>query len=300
MTSTTDVVRLEGIFPVRAALLSGYRQVHVVSIDRDRADRAAMDLRQLAGRQGVRVALVKRAWLDREARSASHGGVIALAGPRALQPLEALADSAPLPFVVMLDGVEDPYNFGQAVRSLYAAGADGLVLRPRNWLSASDLVARASAGATELIPTAVAETAEEAAEVLRRKGLTVACAATEGSVSIFEARLDIPLFLVIGGERRGISRSLLRRADVRLCIPYARRTGYSLGTSAASAIIAAEVMRQRRAHDRSTAAWAGVEALDRHRRCPLRVAASNALAESPSATGPSAWSGAAGSMVWVS
>ena len=57
--------------------------------------------------------------------------------------LAQIAANVPAPFVAMLDGVEDPYNFGQAVRALYAAGAHGLILRPRNWLTAAGVVARA-------------------------------------------------------------------------------------------------------------------------------------------------------------
>lgn len=52
----------------------------------------------------------------------------------------------------MLDGVEDPFNFGAAIRAVYAAGVDGLVVPPRNWPSAAGVVARSSSGTSELIP----------------------------------------------------------------------------------------------------------------------------------------------------
>lgn len=52
----------------------------------------------------------------------------------------------------MLEGIEDPYNFDYALRSLYAAGADGIILSERNWMTAAGIVCRASAGASELIP----------------------------------------------------------------------------------------------------------------------------------------------------
>ena len=133
------------------------------------------------------------------------------------------------------------------LRALYAAGADGLIVRPRNWLSAAGVVARASAGASEWIPTAIAETALDAADYFRGRGLAVACAATEDAISIYEADLAGPLFVVIGGEKRGITRSFLAQADLRLAIPYARDFDQSLGTTAATAILAFEVMRQRAA-----------------------------------------------------
>ena len=142
--------------------------------------------------------------------------------------------------------MEDPFNFGASVRALYAAGADGLVLRPRNWLSAAGTVARASAGASELIPTALAETAAEAAAFFRARGLQVACATDErGSVSLYDADLTVPLFLLLGGEKRGITRSFLDQADLKLRIPYGRAMPHSLGTASATAVIAFEIMRQR-------------------------------------------------------
>ena len=146
----------------------------------------------------------------------------------------------------MIDGVEDPFNFGQAVRTLYAAGADGLVLRPRNWMSAAGVVARASAGATEWVPTAIAETALDAAQAFRARGLKVVSADDKAeTVPLYTADLTGPLFLVIGGEKRGITRSFLDQADLLLEIPYGREFDQSLGTAAAAAVLGFEIMRQR-------------------------------------------------------
>jgi 23S rRNA (guanosine2251-2'-O)-methyltransferase len=133
------------------------------------------------------------------------------------------------------------------VRTLYAAGVNGLVLRPRNWLSAAAVVTRASAGATEWMPTAVAETAEEAAAFYRQAGLAVACTSQQtDSISIYKADLTTPLFLLLGGEKRGITRSFLAQADLKLEIPYGREQfQQSLGTVAAAAILSFEIRRQR-------------------------------------------------------
>jgi 23S rRNA (guanosine2251-2'-O)-methyltransferase len=145
----------------------------------------------------------------------------------------------------MLDGIEDPFNFGQAIRALYAAGADGLVVRPRNWLSAAGIVARASAGTAELMPTAVAETSLDAATFFRQHGLTIACTSDKGATSLYDADLTGPLFLLIGGERRGITRSFLDQADLKVQIPYGRSFSFSLGAAAATAVISFEAARQR-------------------------------------------------------
>jgi 23S rRNA (guanosine2251-2'-O)-methyltransferase len=101
-------------------------------------------------------------------------------------------------------------------------------------------------GASELLPLAVAEPVDAVAHCSAR-GLAVVCAAAEREArTIYEADLRGPLLLVIGGERRGISRAVLSRADVVVQIPYGRDFRSSLGTTSAAAILAFEALRQRR------------------------------------------------------
>ncbi|MGI4787681.1 MAG: TrmH family RNA methyltransferase [Janthinobacterium lividum] len=245
-TPTEDSAQLEGFISVLAALQGGHRTVHGVQMRIGKEDAQTRHLEQMARKSHIPIKRVSAAEIEELAGGKTHGGVLAQVGSYQFASIDSLALEKPTPFVAMIDGVEDPFNFGSSVRSLYAAGADGLVLRPRNWLSAAGIVARASAGTSELIPTAIAETAAEAADFFRSRGLTIACATDErGSVSLYDADLTIPLFLLIGGEKRGITRSFLDQADLKLRIPYGRPLPHSLGTASASAIIAFEVMRQR-------------------------------------------------------
>lgn len=241
---------LEGVISIEAALAGQSRDILGLFIHltpkRER-DRRLARLRQTAVSANIPVHLVDDAFIASRASGKSHGGVIASVGPRRFVSLEALLGEGTRPFLVMLDGVEDPFNFGQAVRSLYAAGVDGLVLRPRNWLTAAGVVARASAGASELMPLAVAETAEDAAAFYRQQGLTIACTSDKQARPIYETNLNVSLFLLIGGEKRGITRSFLREADLLLRIPYGRAAWQqSLGVAASAAILGFEIMRQRR------------------------------------------------------
>jgi 23S rRNA (guanosine2251-2'-O)-methyltransferase len=242
----TDHSVLEGFVSVRAAIKSGSRAIHTLYLRRDKWDKGVAWLEHQAEAAQIPVRRVEAAEIDALAGGSSHGGVAAEVGARQFVDLAQIGAGKKSPFVVMMDGVEDPFNFGQAVRAIYAAGADGLVLRPRNWMSAAGVVARSSAGASEWIPTAIADTVQEAAAFFRARGLIVACADLENSVPIYQADLCAPLFLVIGGEKRGITRSFLDSADLRLAIPYASDFDQSLGTAAAAAVIAFEVMRQRK------------------------------------------------------
>lgn len=238
---------IEGFISIEAAVRAGNRPVETIYVRDDKWDSRARQLQRLVGETGIPLERVSVATINELVSGQSHGGMVARVGPRRLQSLPMLLENQPNPCVVMVDGVEDPFNFGQAVRALYAAGISGLVLRPRNWLSAAAVVTRASAGASEWMPTAVAETVEEAADFFSSQGLTVACATQgEGAISIYAADLTRPLFLVIGGEKRGITRAFLSRAELRLAIPYGRPFAQSLGTSSSVAVLAFEMMRQRK------------------------------------------------------
>ena len=244
----TSAFSLEGALSVMAALKAGRRQVFEVLIaDAKRFDQRLDELRLRAKQAAVNLKYVPSTEIEDYATGNTHGGVIALAGERQFECINDLLPPDRPAFVAMLDGIEDPYNFGFALRALYAAGVDGLVLRERNWTSSSAIVGRSSAGASELMPIALAESAAEAAKYFRQRGLVVATAAkSSASLSLFEAELTQPVFVVFGGERRGVTRSFQRHADLLLEIPYGRPFGQSLGTVSAVSILAYEVMRQRR------------------------------------------------------
>jgi len=246
---------LEGHIAITAALEADSRPIEAVYLERGRRDRRGhlVRLARLAEARGIPVERAAAEVLARHVSGSTHGGAIALAGPRRfvkladlIPPAGSRAAAGRAPFVAMIDGVEDPFNFGQAIRALYAAGADGLVVRPRNWMSAAGVVGRASAGASERIPTAVAETALAAADFYRGQGLTVATTARDRrAVPLYDADLSGPLFVLIGGEKRGITRSFLDKADLILEIPYGRDFRQSLGTTAAAAVLTFEIMHQR-------------------------------------------------------
>jgi 23S rRNA (guanosine2251-2'-O)-methyltransferase len=245
-STAADPIFLEGHVSIQAALKGGNRDVHVIYRRRGKLSRAVTRLMGTAQAAGVPIEQVDDDTINAYADGHTHGGVVARVGPRRFTSLERLLQGQGRPFIAMLDGVEDPFNFGAALRALYAAGLDGLVVRPRNWMSAASVVARTSAGASELTPTALAQSAFEAADFFRSRGLTVGCTtAHKRALSIYEADLSIPLFLVIGGEKRGITRSFVDRADLLLRIPYGRAFNRSLGTASAAAVLAFEVMRQR-------------------------------------------------------
>ena len=244
-----ETIWLEGTISVMAALASQRRTVEGVYVQAGngrRWERRLAKLQKAAAETNVPLQVVAESFIVARVTGQSHGGVVAAVGPRRFLTLGALIAERERPFVVMLDGIEDPFNFGQALRALYAAGVDGVVVRPRNWFTAAGVVARASAGVSEQMPIAIAETAEHAADTFRQLGLKIVATSNRQAVPLYKADLTKPLFLLLGGEKRGVTRSFLSQADLILQIPY-QQTNFqqSLGVVASAAIVAFEVMRQR-------------------------------------------------------
>ena len=242
-----DTYILEGWVSVRAALVSGNRDVAEILIDKDKRPSRQIDaLVKRAKEKRVALRRVARANIDALSEGKTHGGVIAQVSARKFKTLDELGKGSSAGFLALLDGVEDPYNFGQALRALHAAGAHGVLLLERNWTTAAATVARASAGASEFIPMATlpAGNEVEAVSTFKTRGFRVIATGMNGS-SLFETDFSGPTLLLIGGERRGVRKSLAGLADATVTIPYGRDFKQALDTTSAAAVLAFEVMRQR-------------------------------------------------------
>ncbi len=175
----------------------------------------------------------------------THGGLIALCGERPLVSLTSDTKLAENGFYAYIEGIEDPYNFGYALRSLYACGAEGIILGERNWYSASGVIARASAGASELLHVYSADT-DTVVSVFKEKGYRIVAGDLRTEHTLGQTELPCPILLVVGGEKRGISKKLLDAVDIKVKIPYAQDFHASLSAASAVTMFAYEIMRQKR------------------------------------------------------
>jgi len=173
----------------------------------------------------------------------SHGGIVAIAKKRTIPCLSQDTKIVDNGFYCMLDGIEDPYNFGYTLRSLYACGCNGIVLPERNWMNAAGVVARSSAGASELFSLFTASP-EIAAEFFQQHGYSVVCADERTDNILGECELKLPILLIVGGEKRGISKNILDKTDMLIKINYAREFNASLSAASATTMFAYEIMRQ--------------------------------------------------------
>lgn len=193
---------------------------------------------------------VEREQLDSMVSGTTHGGFVAICTKRHFPPLlgtELFPDNnvSKNSFFVLLEGIEDPYNFGYSVRALYSLGADGMILPPRNWFELSGTVARSSAGCSELASIYISEP-EDAVRYFRERGFFVICAGIRDSIPVDEYDFGKPTLLVVGGEKRGISRKLMDMCDMAVRIEYGTDFLGSLPTASAVSVIAYEAFRQKK------------------------------------------------------
>jgi len=235
----------EGMTSISAVLKGNKRKINCVYYDKNKEKSKGKELgfiKRKSAELGFDVKSVESNVIDEMATGNTHGGIIAECSEYEIPALtsESIINNG---FYVMIEGIEDPYNFGYALRTIYAAGADGVILSRRNWMSAAGVVCRSSAGASELLPM-FSEDGTEAANIFKNKGYTVAAAGIRNSVSAFDANLKKPIFLIVGGEKRGISAALLEKADHVVRLDYGREFNGSLSAASAASILAYEVLRQ--------------------------------------------------------
>lgn len=235
----------EGITSISAVINGKRRRIRRVIIDKEKAVKKTREIGFILNKSrtdGFEVVYESSEYIDSLSTGNSHGGIIAECEERIIPSVNSL-DVKEQGFYVMIEGIEDPYNFGYALRSLYAAGVDAVILSKRNWMSAAGVVCRSSAGASELLPLYISES-DEALNFFKEKKIKIAAAGIRNSVSAFEADLSLPLFLIVGGEKRGLSSNVLTNADMIVRLDYGREFRGSLSAASASSILAYEILRQ--------------------------------------------------------
>ena len=245
--NNSDIMEgMSSISAVISAIQAGITDRKIISIYIDKTKKQSKKkeiafLNYKATELNFKIEFVDEALISEFTTGTSHGGIIAFCTSKTILPLTE-ENIAPNGVYFMLDGVEDPYNFGYSVRSIYASGADGIIIPPRSWMGVSGVVARSSAGTSELMDMKVSD-ATDAIDIFKKKGYTVVCAGIRDSESIFEADLKKPLLIILGGEKRGISREVLNKADKIIRIDYGRSFNGSLSSAASVAIFAFEILR---------------------------------------------------------
>lgn len=246
-----DSTVFEGMTSIRA-IISGIdsgvnnRKITKILYDTSKIHKIAKNigyLKAVSNKYSFEVIESSSGELEELTLGSSHGGIIAITQDRALPYLDSASPLLPCGFYVMIEGIEDPYNFGYSLRSLYAMGCSGIILSERNWMSAAGVVARSSAGASEMFEMYKSSPAD-CVEIFKAKGYKVVCADENTDNILGQCELKLPLLLIVGGEKRGISRQIIDSADLLVKIDYAREFRASLSAASATTMFAYEVARQ--------------------------------------------------------
>lgn len=238
-------MNFEGALSVKAVLLAQRREIQEIIIDAKKKDRDIAFIIAKAKELNVKITRKSREEIDELCTGKTHGGVLAVAGNRQYQKIESCFSSS-LPFICILEGIEDPFNLGYALRTLYSAGCTGVILANRDWSHVENVIVKSSAGASEYIQIVLSDDLSQILQYCKDKGCVSYAAMRKDAVPYFDEDYNVPLVLAIGGEMRGLSTAVLTNVDKNIYIPYANDFRNALNASSAIAALSFEVVRQRR------------------------------------------------------
>ncbi len=185
--------------------------------------------------------------LDSLSEGNAHQGVVALVTSYNYVDIEDILNRAKErnqpPFVVILDGLEDPHNLGSIIRTAECAGVHGIIIPKRRSAQVNQTVYKSSAGAVEHMLVAKVNNIVNTIDGLKDKGLWVYGADMDGTDYHFKTSLQGAIALVIGNEGKGLSRLVKEKCDVLVKIPMLGKIS-SLNASNAASILIYEVVRQ--------------------------------------------------------
>ena len=238
-------MRIYGINPVLEALRA--KRVTAIRVS-PRADDRLTAVVRLAEEQGVTVRRVPIDELDRLAGGARqrHQGVVGdVEDAKTFSVEDLVVGAAGAPLIVVLDRIEDPHNVGAILRTVDAAGGDGVVRQSRHAARLDGAAVKASAGAVAHVKIAEVVNIARALEMLKDAGVWTVGLAGDAPKRYDEVDLTLPTAIVVGAEGTGLRRLVRERCDWLVSIPMAGHV-QSLNVSVAAGIALFEAVRQRR------------------------------------------------------
>lgn len=254
--SAEESLFLYGRNPVKEAIKSGRSIDKILVVDSEHHDGSLREILGMARERHLVIIEMTRPKLDDfaaryadEEQMPLHQGIMALLPAIEYVEIEDILDAAKEaghpPFVLILDSIQDPHNFGAILRSAEAVGVDGIIIPKRRAVSVTGTVAKASAGAVLYSRIARVANLSQAVETLKKAGVWIAGAEMDGD-EMEKAPLEGAIALIVGNEGEGISPLLKKNCDFLVSIPMQGQLN-SLNASIAAAVLMYEKRRQDRA-----------------------------------------------------
>ncbi len=242
-----DSIWIWGRHPVLEALRAGRASCVLMAPARKPAP-VLVEIESQARRRHIPVRRVDESELEAVAPGATMQGVAALVSIERLESVESLLErssqASERPFLLVLDQVQDPHNFGALLRSAEATGIQAVVVPERRSAPLAGTVAKTSAGALSLLPILEATNLARALDELKRSGIWLIGLDADAGTELFEADLTVPLALVIGGEGNGLRHLTKGHCDLLVRLPM-HGSIESLNASVAGSVAMFECVRQR-------------------------------------------------------
>lgn len=181
--------------------------------------------------------------LNKMAEGGNHQGVIVEVDEFKYSTLDEIILSAKdkaQPLVLILDGVEDPHNFGAIIRSADAFGVDGIIIKNRNQVPVNMTVSKVSTGAINYVKIAQVSNLSNAISTLKDNGYWIYASDGSAKDSYADVKYDGAICLIMGSEGEGISKLVLRNSDFIIKIPMSGHVN-SLNVSVATGILLARI-----------------------------------------------------------
>lgn len=238
-------MKIEGKNAVLEAIKS-QQTIDRLVVQKGLKDPASQNIIDEAKKRGIKIRFYEKEALDRESKTGRHQGFIAEITDFKYSELEEILEFAKEkgqpPFLLLLDGVEDPHNMGSILRVAECAGVHGVVIPYHRSVSVNETVIKVSSGAANHVKVHRATNISDIIETLKNQNIWVYCADFDGQ-SLYQTDLTGPLALVIGGEGKGVGKRVRSVCDGVVTIPMLGSIN-SLNASVATAVVVFERIRQ--------------------------------------------------------
>ncbi|MFQ9501300.1 MAG: 23S rRNA (guanosine(2251)-2'-O)-methyltransferase RlmB [Clostridia bacterium] len=239
--------QIEGRNSVLELLESG-KDVNKIFVTRGEKHGSINKILGIAKERKIIVVEKDKKQMDEMAQEENYQGVIAIVPPfeyvEISDILEVAKERNEDPFVIVLDGIEDPHNLGSIIRTAETAGVHGVIIPKRRAVSVNSTVNKASAGAVEHMKIARVTNISDAIEELKKAGLWVCGTAVDTNKYYYNQDLTGPLAIVIGNEGKGIGEKVKKNCDFLVKIPMKGKV-QSLNASVSTGIVVYEAVKQR-------------------------------------------------------
>lgn len=237
-----------GWHAVLALLKNRPENVVTVYLLQQRDDQRAQQLFKLTKPAGISVQAINKSGLDKKAESENHQGIVAECRSQSMlnendltELLDNLSDD---PFLLILDGVQDPHNLGACLRSADAAGVHAVIMPKDKSVGLTPIARKVSCGASEVVPVVQATNLARVMEILKSRNIWLFGTDDQAKQTLYQADLKGPVALVMGAEGAGMRRLTRDNCDVLMSIPMQGSVS-SLNVSVATGVCLFEALRQR-------------------------------------------------------